>query len=88
MEIASIMGIGENTVKLHVRAVCKKIGVKTRGQAATIASDIFRRADPDEYERLSGGIPITWAKNYEEPDPFAPIYANTLAQGDDEEWAS
>ena len=34
LDIAKVINIGENTVKLHVRAVCKKVGCKTRGQAA------------------------------------------------------
>lgn len=79
-DISDIMGIGENTVKLHVRAVCKKIGVKTRGQAATIASDIFRRCDPREYNNLSGGLPLDWAANLnpEEEDQYAPLYLSPV----------
>ena len=78
-DIAPIMGIGENTVKLHVRSVCKKIGVKTRGQAAMHGSDILNRADPEEYQRLSGGIPhfmpvpFLVIKQYSFPPLFAKV---------------
>lgn len=86
-DIAPIMGIGENTVKLHVRSVCKKIGVKTRGQAAMHGSDILNRADPDEYQRLSGGIPLEWAATFSDPDQYAPLYAAKTERGI-ENWAS
>ena len=36
-EIASALGIVEGTVKLHVRAVLKKLGVQSRVQAAVLA---------------------------------------------------
>jgi DNA-binding CsgD family transcriptional regulator len=86
-DIAPIMGIGENTVKLHVRSVCKKIGVKTRGQAAMHGSDILNRADPEEYQRLSGGLPLEWAATFSDPDQYAPLYvAKTDRRG--ENWAS
>jgi DNA-binding CsgD family transcriptional regulator len=86
-DIAPIMGIGENTVKLHVRSVCKKIGVKTRGQAAMHGGDILNRADPDEYQKLSGGIPLEWATTFSSPDQYAPLYAaQTDRRG--ENWAS
>lgn len=75
-EIAEIINIGENTVKLHVRAVCKKIGCKTRGQAALVMSEILTRMDPSEYERSSGGLPIDWASNLSDPatDRYAALY--------------
>ena len=86
-DIAPIMGIGENTVKLHVRSVCKKIGVKTRGQAAMHGSDILNRADPKEYQRLSGGIPLDWSITFSDPDQYAPLYAAQTERGK-ENWVS
>lgn len=74
-DIAPIMNIGENTVKLHVRSVCKKFGVKTRGQAAMFGQDILDRADPQEYQRLSGGLPLDWSEDLTVPDEYAPLYA-------------
>lgn len=75
-EIAHVLGIGENTVKLHVRAVCKKVGTKTRGQAALVFREILDRVDPSEYQRSSGGIPIDWGATYQQgmPDPCEKIY--------------
>jgi len=74
--IGDVMGIGENTVKLHVRAVCKKIGCKTRGQAAMVLNDIIEKVSDKDYRQLSGGIPADWARNYDfnADDQYAPIY--------------
>ena len=74
--IGEVMGIGENTVKLHVRAVCKKIGCKTRGQAAMVLNDIIEKVSDKDYRQLSGGIPADWARNYnfDAEDQYAPIY--------------
>ena len=75
-DIAKIINIGENTVKLHVRAVCKKVGCKTRGQAALVMSEILTRMDPSEYERSSGGLPVDWASNLSDhsTDKYAALY--------------
>ena len=74
--IGTVMGIGENTVKLHVRAVCKKIGCKTRGQAAMVLNDIIEKVSDKDYRQLSGGIPADWARNYDfdAEDKYANIY--------------
>ena len=75
-DIAHVLNIGENTVKLHVRAVCKKVGTKTRGQAALVLRDIFMSVDPAEYQRSSGGLPVDWASTYvmDNKDPYEKIY--------------
>lgn len=74
--IGDVLNIAENTVKLHVRAVCKKVGTKTRGQAALVVHDILERVDPTEYQRSSGGLPIDWARTYDssKPDPYQNLY--------------
>lgn len=74
--IGDVLNIAENTVKLHVRAVCKKVGTKTRGQAALVMHDILDRVDPTEYQRSSGGLPIDWARTYDvsKPDPYENLY--------------
>jgi len=74
--IGDVLNIAENTVKLHVRAVCKKVGTKTRGQAALVMHDILDRVDPTEYQRSSGGLPIDWARAYDgsKPDPYENLY--------------
>jgi len=75
-EIAEVINIGENTVKLHVRAVCKKVGCKTRGQAAMIMSEVLDRMDPEEYKRSSGGLPIDWARTLvsNQADKYSALY--------------
>jgi DNA-binding CsgD family transcriptional regulator len=75
-DIATVINIGENTVKLHVRAVCKKVGTKTRGQAAMILADIFEKLDPEDYKRASGGLPVDWADTLvrNAQDHYAPLY--------------
>ena len=75
-DISEIMGVGENTIKVHVRAVCKKADVKTRGQAAMIYQDICSKLDADEYHLLSQGIPIDWCITYDpnEDDPYWHLY--------------
>tara|TARA_R110000851_G_scaffold45939_3_gene112149 strand:- start:1167 stop:1775 length:609 start_codon:yes stop_codon:yes gene_type:complete len=79
-EIAGVINIGENTVKLHVRAVCKKVGTKTRGQAAMIISDIMERMEPSEYKRTSGGLPLDWGRtlNVELEDHYAALYRSKV----------
>lgn len=75
-DIAYVLGIGENTVKLHVRAVCKKVGTKTRGQAALVLRDILSSVEPAEYQRSSGGIPVDWGSSFvmDKKDPYEKIY--------------
>lgn len=75
-DIAHVLNIGENTVKLHVRAVCRKVGTKTRGQAALVLRDIFMNVNPAEYQRSSGGLPVDWASTYnmDVKDPYEKIY--------------
>ena len=82
-DIAQVLNVAENTVKQHVRSICKQMGVKNRAQAATVAHDIFANIDPSEYERLSGGIPLTWASQLQPnvEDQYYPLYAPTRKEG-------
>lgn len=76
-EIAEVMDVTENTIKLHVSAVAKKIGVKTRGQIAVAYRDILAKSSTGEYEAASGGLPMDWGKRARAgmDDPLAPLYA-------------
>ena len=76
-EIAELMGVSDNTIKLHVSAVAKKMGVKMRTQIAMSFTEITNKASDSEYEQASGGIPKSWGKNAEigMEDKFAPLYA-------------
>ena len=76
-EIAELMGVSDNTIKLHVSAVAKKMGVKMRTQIAMSFAEITNKASDSEYEQASGGIPKSWGKNAKigMEDKFAPLYA-------------
>ena len=76
-DIAAVMGVTDNTIKLHVAAVAKKMGVKTRGQVAVALRPIIERVPPEEYKGLSGGIPVDWGDTIKEgtADSLAPLYA-------------
>lgn len=76
-EIAEVMGVTDNTVKLHVAAVAKKVGVKTRGQVAVALTPLMSKIRAEEYQSLSGGIPIDWGDTVKvgTTDEFAPLYA-------------
>jgi DNA-binding CsgD family transcriptional regulator len=82
-DIAQVLNVAENTVKQHVRSICRQMGVKNRAQAATVAHDIFANVDPSEYERLSGGIPLSWASQLQPDveDSYYPLYAPTRKDG-------
>ncbi|MBM38612.1 MAG: hypothetical protein CMO97_06015 [Woeseia sp.] len=76
-DIGAMMGVSENTIKLHVSATGKKIGLKTRGSIAVAFRDICAKASLGEYEAASGGIPMNWGDNAQigMTDPLAPLYA-------------
>jgi len=76
-EIAAVMGVTDNTVKLHVAAVAKKVGVKTRGQVAVALTPLMDKIREEEYKSLSGGIPLNWGDTVHVgmTDEFAPLYA-------------
>jgi len=76
-EIAEVMGVTDNTVKLHVAAVAKKVGVKTRGQVAVALTPLMGKIRDEEYTSLSGGIPLNWGDTVQVgmTDEFAPLYA-------------
>ena len=76
-EIAEVMGVTDNTVKLHVAAVAKKVGVKTRGQVAVALRPLMDKIGEEEYAGLSGGIPLHWGDTVQVgmTDEFAPLYA-------------
>ncbi len=76
-DIGAMMGVSENTIKLHVSATGKKMGLKTRGSIAVAFRDICAKASSGEYEAASGGIPMNWGDNAQigMTDPLAPLYA-------------
>ncbi len=76
-DIGELMGVSENTIKLHVSATGKKMDLKNRGSIAVAFRDICAKASSGEYEAASGGIPMNWAENARigMDDPLAPLYA-------------
>ena len=73
-EIAMRFDVSPNTSKVYVRGVAKKLGVQTRAQIVVKLLDTFNELDDNSYRMLTGGLPKDWDRNFEEPDPFAPLY--------------
>ena len=74
VEIADRFNVSVNTSKVYVRAIAKKLLVKSRGQIIVKVLDVFRSIDDNSYRIMSGGLPKDWDENYSEPDPFSPLY--------------
>lgn len=64
-EIADRLGVTENTAKVHVRLLARKLKVRTRGQIMTRLMPVFEGVGDEEYKGLSGGLPKDWDANYE-----------------------
>lgn len=74
LEIAQRFGVTENTAKVHVRSIAKKLGVNTRAQIVMKMMPVLSTADDNSYRLASGGLPLDWDETYEEPDPFVGLY--------------
>ena len=72
--IADRLGVTENTAKVHIRTIAKKLGVKTRGQIVAKLMQAFNACSDDEYQALAHGLPKNWAENYKSPDKFKRLY--------------
>lgn|GEM_PF-7081408 len=72
--IARRLGITENTAKVHVRGIAKKLQVKTRGQIVARTMAAMTAIPADEYLAVSGGLPKEWHAEFAEPDPYIHIY--------------
>ena len=73
-EIAKRMGVTINTAKVHVRSVARKLGERKRAAIGVRASEWLSGLEPEEYARLSGGLPMNWDAEYQHPDPHASLY--------------
>lgn len=73
-EIADRMGVTDNTVKVHVRNIARRLGVNNRVQIALRASRMFEEIDDNSYRLVSGGLPKSWDAEYQSPDPFEHVY--------------
>lgn len=73
--IAKVLGVSINTVKVHVRAISRKLGVQTRMQITLRLQKAWQLVTEEEYQRVSGGLPKDWAERWSErtDDPYAHI---------------
>jgi DNA-binding NarL/FixJ family response regulator len=61
VDIATILGVTESTIKKHVQEIFEKLGVETRGAAMVRALEILNSASPAEPNSASAGrmnVPI------------------------------
>lgn len=63
-KIAEVMGVTENTAKVHVRTVAKKLGVKKRHEIVFKLAPAMETIDPKSYQTFSGGLPKDWFEKY------------------------
>lgn len=87
--IGDVLGVTDNTAKVHVRTIAKKFGVRTRAEICLMAERALLGVDADTYKQLSGGLPRDWGERYVElregeTDPFADLYLNTGEDHDGE----
>lgn len=73
-EIADRLGVTDNTVKVHVRNIARRLGVNNRVQVALRSSRMFEQIDDNSYRLVSGGLPKNWDADYSFPDPFESVY--------------
>jgi DNA-binding NarL/FixJ family response regulator len=73
-DIADRFGVTDNTAKVYVRTIAKKLDVNTRAQIVMRTLEAFNAIDESSYRMLAGGLPKDWDDNYAEPDPFANLY--------------
>ena len=74
LEIAQRFSVTENTAKVHVRTIAKKLGVNTRAQIVREMLPILSAVDDNSYRLASGGLPLDWDELYEDDDPFVGLY--------------
>jgi DNA-binding CsgD family transcriptional regulator len=81
-EIAERLGVTDNTVKVHVRNIARRLGVNNRVQVALRSARMMEQIDDNSYRLISGGLPKNWDTEYVVPDPFESIYRRA---GEEEE---
>jgi len=75
-EIAEVLGVAENTAKVHVRNVMAKMDVNTRSQVVAKMLSVMKEVASDTYEETSSGLPKDWAERVlaGEEDQWQHIY--------------
>lgn len=82
-EIADRLGVTDNTVKVHVRNIARRLGVNNRVQVALRSSRMFEQIDDNSYRLVSGGLPKNWDAEFSFPDPFESIYRRADMEEED-----
>jgi DNA-binding NarL/FixJ family response regulator len=67
--MAEALDVTESTIKVHVRGVMQKHGLKTRAQIVMLAARAASAVSEAEYEALSG-LPMDWV---ERPSHYADV---------------
>lgn len=90
-KIAELLGVTDNTAKVHVRTIAKKMGVHRRTEIAVRMTEGMREVDADKYKLLSGGLPKDWHEEanaagpeWWKEDPCASLYRD-MGEGEDDE---
>ena len=65
-DIAERMGVSQNTAKVHVRGIAKKLGVNKRGEIMARMARQYETIDDDAYRVLTGGLPKNWHLEFDE----------------------
>lgn len=66
IEIAKRMGVSQNTAKVHVRGIAKKLGVNKRGEIMARMARQYETIDDDAYRVLTGGLPKSWHVEFDD----------------------
>ncbi len=73
-EIASRLGVTENTAKVHVRVIAKKM-VSATGCRSPLKRYPTSRTYLQKHTRPpASGLPKDWDQNFQSPDPWEPVY--------------
>lgn len=64
--IAKRMGVSQNTAKVHVRGIAKKLGVNKRGEIMARMARQYETVDDDAYQVLTGGLPKNWHLEFDD----------------------
>lgn len=63
-EIADRLGVNENTAKVHVRLIAKKLGVSKRQEIVAAMMEAFRQVPDKLYLTMSRGLPKNWDEEW------------------------
>ena len=66
-EIAERLCVHDSTIKMHVRALAKKMGVRGRHNIAALGQRIINSMSDDDYEQLAR-IPKNWSTTWTASD--------------------